>query len=41
MATAWVAMEIVMCERSVSGTQTEGSVRFALCFHITCLTGNC
>lgn len=25
MATALVAMEIVMCERSVSRTQTEGS----------------
>lgn len=40
MATAPVAMEIVMCERSVSRTQTEGFVRITLCFYMTCLTGN-
>ena len=39
MVTALVAMEIVMCERSVSRTQTEGSVRIALCPLMTCLTG--
>lgn len=40
MATASVAMEIVMCERSVSRTQTEGSVRMALCLLTIRLAGN-